>query len=1551
MPTHAHTNNNHNLNGRPTNAYELLTQLTTGPSTREVASDILRSALREQYPRLNIDPDLTMVVTPRWRVLKSGIVPVRPHVESLTSALARQVLASNPVTYIEGEHFLTLNPESPSAVHLPVKIDAIAHLINELAGLLFVASQEHQLDYWNASSGSTWPRWQIFAYTLRKAWNVSVHEDWDVLECAMARGLYQFPRRAQRATSDPYNSRAYLVDTSLLRDGRTVHVGVLDMAVLVGEYNQRTMILAYSLVSGYERFETLEQLGQALPAKLIQLQSGTTLQWQLYEPGDNFFDSLACALITMQIEAIGEAESLMPGSITPPPEMPAPLLRVFPGIENLSDHALSNIRQIHQQLPDWLTDASDQDIAFYSRYVIELAQIHTANHGRSFQDDIPPLRDYALQRLQAHIRTHKEGAGLDPRKIEVVIESPVIWGTFALPGQVDVTRRNLIDLTLENLTGLPTGQATVFYDGSLAPDWMTFSYLKDVIETLDIGEHYPALIKSTLLGDPIKARNRELLYASHLRVQLPLLALHLKIQQRQGIDELGYRYVAAALQVQRQEQEVDGQQIVIRPLAFVPTLRKGTQRDEVANMFVIGPLNAASGPCLLYRPLLEPVLIQFPSRQNLLDAIKQDRALRESVLAWLPDDVRFNYEQYVFPDTLPSPWVVVRVWVEPVTAVHMSGPIELSDDSVGGDALTALFQANASAMVTLAARQSVSNTQKRWATFRQTGWRIFNATLPFLGPTVGVAAWMWQIMEDLEQVQESVEPSSAADGWSALVDLWFNLGMALALHIGMRHPAKEAAAKPLKPDLEPLPENPIDTLPHIVPETTDQPLPKPAPVETRQLQDLPASDLYPLHQNTLHISGALSRAPSSLGTRLDTFKTEKPSTLGEQNRKPGAYLNLYPDKDRWYAPVGERWFEVNLDENDNVVIVDPLAPARTGPLLVSNRSGQWFVDTRLRLRGGGLRNRRRTAQQQKPSRISELRQHLSEFDARESSEQAALSESLAAIGSEPGPSTDLRREAYIRDVNRRLDEYEEPIRQLRALGIIDTVPHYQVAMADYLNKQLLLTRSAVEERLRPYRDTLNSTIALLDEDSATLPEDKARLAEEMSTLNLEMISRLEYVDSRFKELEKLGVAGAQVIQMSSKALPNLSLHDLKALQIMVSRYLCIKRGNAPEQLQARTRLNTIVTNADLAVQSYLDTQQPEADSPLPERIEALDSLVDQFTITDQRLRDLHTDASHQVLREPLNELLKLVDQFNQLAVRDLAVLIRERRALEPKPGPSRAAPPARRKIIKTRFHGVIVGEPREADPTLVDVIAPLTGNVIATFHEKSPTVWVKHIEERSRPSTSRPVNLDTSLKEGQSLLDGVPTVLKRLEKSGKPWRLPLDVEGLYHLEVPPLERAIEQIEDALTQRNLTEIDHPQAAELKRKLNDAVQQFYAQGKSTRIRMIKQQPPVADRVEWLYKQGEITVRKTLTRKRLKRRNDFLDEYEVLDHKTRAVLWYAHFHYPSAQAEVRDFVAGHFKTVEQQKLGGAVQYTRLNDKQQIEIERAAIGPSLATEMFFNT
>lgn len=1540
MPSN--TANNH----RPPNTYELLTQLTTGPTAREVAATTLRSALNELYPALNIDPNLAMVVSPRWRVIGDAVEPAPAVIEALTSVLARQALSSERVTYIDGEHFLTLQPYVAAPLHLAVKIDAIARLINELSDLLFTAFQEQQLEFWNASNGGTGPRWQAFSSSLRNVWNITEQQGLGEHESAMARVVFQEPDRAKRWLKDPYKSHAYLVDVDILQDGQSNHLSFLDMTVLVGEHDKRQLILTHSLVSGYETFESLAAFGATLPARMSAPEQDTTLQWRLYEPDGNFFDTLACTLIDLQIQAIGSYAEFAGEGPAEEQLRSRTVAGIAPSIEDMSAHQLSSIRQIHHQLPDWLAQASDSDTAAYSRYMINLAQLHTHYNGETFQEGIAPIRDYARTQLQSRFQAREGGARLNLDKIEIVIESPVLWGTFIVPGTVDITRRNLIDLALENLTGLPTGNVTVRYNGrdNGAPAWLTYSYLKDVIEDIDIGEHYPALVKQKLLDDLEQSNHRQQLYTRHLRVQLPLLALQMKIRNQNGLDELGYRYVAAALHTEAHDRRVDGQPIVIRPLAFKPTLRPGQEHDVVANMFVIGPRDADAGPCLLYRPLLEPALTQYPSRQNLIYAIKNDHSLRESVVAWLPEAQSFNYAQYVFPSTLPSPWTLVRTLVEPLTVLYMSGPVALTNEEVGNDTLATLFKANANAMVELAARQSVSNVQKRWATYRRAGWQIFNAALPFLGRTVGIGAWIWQIMDDLQTTVEAVDKEDTHASWTALVDVFLNLGMALTLHIALRHPPSRESSNALKLAIE--------AEPTLI-EAPEKPALTKKKITSVQQANIPGAQLPAEHQGALHTSGALNRNVSSLAATLESFNIAKPDKLGEQNKTAGRHLHLYPLADKWYAPVGERWFEVTVDDNDSVLIVDPKTPLRTGPPLVGNLAGQWFVDTRLRLRGAGLKHQQRAVKVDQPERILELTTKLNAFNEGAARKQVALLESMPALDATPGPSTDQQRSAFVVKVDRRLAEYNQALSDLKSLSAINTVPDHQSYLGEYLQKQVQLTQVAMEQELVGYTAALQSVSPVLDAEVNIDYKHQAQSAQRLSSANLEVIQRLDFINARFRELTKLGKDGIEIIQKAMEKLPKFTLIELKSLEITLGRYLCIDYDASHDPAPVRERMERIIDAAELSVHSFGEVIGRGDGASLEERIDVLNSLVEQFSSVDQRLLDLHSDYPQQVLKKPLESLLLHVREFSQRAIQDLAQLLREKKALAPKPGSSKAAHTPRRKIIKTRYDGVVMGEPRESDSTLVDVKAAVTGKVIATFHEKTPGVWVKRQKPESHPPAPANLDVDTSINAGQTLLDGEVAEMRKYQGiSRKPWHAPQDIQDMFDAYAKKLQDASNAIEQALTQRNLTESDHASAALTNRNLSDAAQRFSRQGKKIYIDMLKRQPPNAARVDWMHRQGLIEIVKTLSRRALKGpQKDYLDEYEIRDKETGTVLWYAHFHYPTKGAALEDFAKGHLKTREQQRLGGSRQRTGPSDWDMIEIHRSTISDQLAKSLFFSS
>jgi hypothetical protein len=1509
------------------NPDDILTQLVTGPSIREVASNSLRAALDIEYPQLHIDPNLTMVVTPVWTIIDNQVLPGSSGFESLTDALVRLALSGATVTYIDGEHFLTRQPGVETSIHLPVKIDAIGCVLNRLARLLFVTYQEQQLDYWNEPIAPDKPRWHQFSEALHSLWNVDQHKDWDEDQRAMALTVYNYPQQADRQVHDKYQIRVCLIDIDHLDQQRSEHLQLLDIAVIVGTLGQRTLVLTHSITEGFRCYDSLAALGQSLSRRITSPANDQQLQWRLYEPTGNFFDQQACALIALEIQAIGSLNEIAVSILAPR------IAAAADRFEKLAQQHPTRFSQIQRHVPHWLLDASTADLTRYSRHLLDLALLREQHAGKSFLDGIAALREFTLKALREQMTKDHPQASL-PRLEDIEISStrPVILGAFAVPGETETVTLSLVDLALQNLTALPWGNRTVQYrDGSAIAPWLTPAYLDTLVSAVNIGETYPGLIKRTLLDEPREKARRQQLYADDLRIQLPLQALQAKIRGEAGIDDLGYRYVVAALQEKVADRYVEGLEIIIRPLAFVPGGRTDGKADQVANMFVIGPRLVEKGPCLLYRPLLDHPLLQYPGEANLLYGIRHNTSLRQSVLAWLADDVRFNYSQYVFPGKLPSVWTLSQWLVEPTSALGMMGALNLGSSPMPQPTLPALFTANANALITLADRQSVSNAQSRWATLKQAAWMLFNVTLPFLGRTATTAAWIWQIMDDLDQAGEAREANDSERAWTALTDLFLTLGMVLTHHAATRN-------KPRAPHLE-----------KAVPA-----LEKPVPAITMtQMPDIVAHHLPDNHPTPLHTLGILSQR--SLASALDRLAIAKPSGLETASTEPGPYRYLSPLKEKWYAQVGQRWFEVWLNDDGDVQITDSrITPSRSGPLLIHSAQGQWFIDTRLRLRGGG-RSRKALALENQ-QRKATLKLQLTAFENRKVLLAEVLDTAQKAVKAPATVVSDPNRQHLLETLDAQVAEFGTFIEQLKAYNSIDSIPNYREVLVQCLDHQLYLTQTWFNQQNRVFGEHILRSLALLDNEPGDGTQTPRQTHQRTSDLAQGFIDKIEFAQARIEELKRLGKEAAEMAREHKDRLPDFKQNELKLFQISLAQELCLSDSSTVDTAPARQAMEQLVEDAGLTIQSSLDLAEQDDALPLPERIDGFSELVEQFAILDLRILDLPDEYPRQLLQIPLDLMRQRIEIFKEHSVKHLADLLNERKSLEPTPGPSRPAPASKR-IIKIRYKGTIVGKPRArtaADNTeWIDVTSPLTHKVIATFHEKTPGVWVEHERTPAQATAPERPDLQTSVQKGQMLVDQLQSFIRRTEGHSKvPGRNPTEIEEMFQQHANRLQEAADTIENALTADNKTEDGPRSAALLAKQLYERATELYEKGRLARIRMTKEQPPTAARVEWLMSRKLIKIVKTPGRRRLKgHKNDYLEEYEIREHDAAKVLWYAHFHYSGPNSPPKTYTAAHLKTEAQRKLGGALDLrAAVSNNELIAVYRSEISPKLADELFLS-
>ncbi|TKJ83014.1 hypothetical protein PkoCFBP13504_16175 [Pseudomonas koreensis] len=1509
-------------------AVDVVTQLVTGPSLREVASKTLRPALKTLYPQLDLDPQSAMVVRPTWVIEDDQVVPGRPLIESLTDTLVRLGLCGITVAYLDGEHYLTLQPDLPSAIQLPVKISAIGKLLNELAPLLFIAYKEHQVNYWDDFTYPGQPRWQQISQALQNLWKVDANIAWDADQRAMVETVYKHPDKNQRLSTDKYQTRACLIDLDRGEGDDQNHVTLLDTAVLIGTSGERTLIMTHSVIQGFENFESLEKLGEALPNRYWKGASGAGLKWRLVEPQGNFFDYQACTLIALEAEALGainffqgsNASELYPhtGTVGNPGE-PTPRLK-------------PHTDRLRPMLPAWLDSAAPADQTRYSRHLLDLTMVQHTNKGKSFQSEVIGLQAFTRDALKKQVlKDHPLAGDVKIDDIEISITSLVVWGTFVLPGNTQTQTLSLIELALQNLAGQPTGNKTArFKDGGVLPEWMTVSYLEQLVSSVDIGKTYLAHLQNLLVDDSEKAAALQGLYTSQLPIELPLLALQHKIQGKTGITEQGYRYVLAALANTGDERHVDREEIVIRPLAFMAH-RSRSQADTVNNMFVIGPRDEDKGPCVLYRPLFEMALMQFPSHANLLYEIQHSQHLRESVLAWLPDDVRFSYSQFVFTARLPSVWTIPQSLVNPFTALDMSGPVTLATATIEFDVLATLHDSNVQAVITQADRQSVSDAEARWATLKRGGWMMFNAALPFLGRSVGTAAWIWQIMDDLQEISDVANEQSGKIAWTALADILLALGMVLAHRAAVGdQPIHEAFPQ----------EEPAPTV------TTDIVVSKPA-----QLADISSTELPITHEMVVNPFTALKRSPVALAALLDSFQIAKPRGIGDAAGE-GPHKHLYPRQKQWFAPVGKRWFEVIINEHVEVQIIDSRQqPSRNGPLLTRTANGEWVIDLRLRLRGGGLDIAHQEIQDTHKLDAAQLITEISAFDATMKAKQLQIDAEHDAFKDALASVRAQARQQYLATLESQRKAYGTSVEQIKALHQKQPIPNYRKTMIQRLAMQLFLGQEWLEIHSTEFKANLKTMQTMLAGEAGFAQRSFVRIFEEMTDQTQAIIEKIELAETRFDELKLLGKKAVEVVRTYRKALPDYDLNDLKLLQISLGQEICIKAGETATAANAYEALASLIEDATLSIQSTLNLTADESLDNLRERTDVLSNVAEQFSSIDQRLGDLLIDYPEQIYTERLENVRKRVIGFKARTDTKLAELLRYKHLLEPTPGPSRPSS-STRQIIKTQSRGTVVGVRKKRikgqHSDVVEVRSTLKG-VIATFEEESPGVWVEQRTAKPKPPKAS-ASLNTSIREGQALIDGLAAFHRRIEaqlKRGR--RIPVEVEEDYHKHAAALREANAAIDEALTTSNLTADLKKPTEELAHKLDEAANSLDEKGTSTRIGMVKQQPPTAAGVQWLKDKGEVKILQTVTRRRLKGADlGFLDEYEIRDAHNNKVVCYAHFHYSSVKAPVTPFPVGHMKTVAQRRMGGAYEPRFLINQALIEVHRSGISDKSARALF---
>jgi hypothetical protein len=1506
-------------------ALDVAEQFAHRPTLRSVASAALRDGLRELYPTLTIDPE---------------VATLAHAAKTLTDCLLDHFAEQSTVKWRPEQ--TTLLSRSKAATPLPVDITQVGALVDRIALGLFDYFKQALVDYWHSCANDKPGCRNRWAWLAERVWqeitdglNATPPRPADDDARQLLQDVIRFPLKLDRQLT-LVRAPVPRVCIVQLKAGTQAAVRVLPaLVVFSGE-----RVLMRGISGRCEFWPSLHAWEQSLARLLAADSQVREVEWTAYEPEDDIFEVLTQAFLESQLADI---EQIKDEHFYPLDYLEQALSAVtdvsgwFQSEEEPVNPSLLSI----DRLPPWLIGASQVDRTAYGRLLTELAVVQRQADGRFFNDDLPPILEFATTALTEEIRKdHPDSmdfpVGHVRVRIDKVIAEAVPGGgqPFAV-GSVEPVYMTLAEFALENLAGLPAGNiALERTDSGDLPDWMTAGYLQQLVARVDIGQVYPDLLKRCLVTDTAQAQRRERLFADQLRVQLPLLALELKIKGQ--LSQTAWQTVDAIMRPLAAQRKVGARPIVMRPLAFVSAA--GRSADVVANMFVIGPADVLSGPHVLYRPLARTPLTEFPDWSALLAGIAQPGTLQNSVLIWLSDTARPIYANGGFVE----PHIVRFGLGSEFAPLERPRPAALAADWVSEDILSTLFNANAQALIALADRNAISNAENRWMMLKEGGWLLLNTLLPLIGGTVANALWLGQLLASVQLLATPATVDAPVRS-AMLADLLMNISL-LLLHHGL---APHGAARLRLPAPT-----------HLLAEPAHA-----APVVVRQASPH-TSALLADAQTFLDFSWSrpVDRLTERQSRQLERFKYWPHPYLGEKLTH-GPHSGLYAYKDEWLVWVGTDLFRVVVDE-EGVVVVRPNDPSFRGPHLVRDAE-HWRFDLGLRLRGGGPKKTLRKLAEENAANVARIAEQVALLDSRKTAlfgRVAGYYEQLRTAKGEVRPLFFDRSESELTEL---VDVVQQRLELSRQLRPGDRLPERDEAaeIKRLASHVVCLEIILVEENLHVIRDSIglqlsqaNSFVVAGNVD-VYIDMFKKLLANQARGLHWSQVR--ESLWSRLRAVPKVGEQCWRNEVLEFQRVKLFTSQEWRTQRMMSLLELCFSKADILEEDELRM-LKALRVDKDLhgAFISQAELDKPN-DYSVQEQIEVLESAlreydkaldiaayvesaglaVEQGDYFEQFFRDFT------LLRESTETRLTALihDQLESAAV----VIAQVPRVPQPD-----------KRIVRTRDHRAFVGRLREggsdSPEPVVDVTNPLTDEVITSWHQHADGDWVEietvppaEVPPTPKPALPAPGELK---KQAQVLLDSVEPAIAAARQQATRAYEPEDIEDILVFKAQKLTALAEQMTQSASDARTPAPISSQLTQTVSDLRTATARLTSEGRNLRVAMIKVQPPTAARVSYLHRQNEVNIARVDGRKNMSgsKRDDFIQEYSLRD-RDHQLLWWAHFHYAAEDADAQSFTAAHLKLPDQRLLGyKALVRAAKDNREVVNIYRSTIGKEVAQRLF---
>jgi hypothetical protein len=1285
-------------------------------------------------------------------------------------------------------------------------------------------------------------------------------------------------------------------------------------------------VLLFSPASGVHLLDTVAAVQALLPAYTSPLLPGAAGQWFAAPVQGDPFEALAASYLERQCLEIQRLDPRVPRSV----EDYHRLLRTLTDSRRWFVPSLSPRQQwLHEHLPLWLTQAPAPVCIAYAQLLQALVVARQQSAEEGVLDGIPSLQAYAEDALARCLQKHPQAATLKPAQIllsfdHVIAAAVPVPGGF-IAGEVQTVTLSLVDLALENLGGFAHTAKAIRLNGAPAPAWLTYELLKGCVSEVDIGQAYPALLKRQLIEDVAQATRRQRVYCQQVRIQLPMQALEWQVKGLHGLTPEGVARLRTAL-------APDAGPAAVWPLAFKASAE--APADVVANVFIIGSRHTAGGPHLLYRPLYEPPLQEYPTLAELFAAIQAPGALQDSVLTWLDPRRQSVYANGGFGE----PHIRHFLAGDEFTQYAIPAPAQLSKRLLSGDPTPHLFRAMAESLVSLADRQTVSNAERRWASLKQVGWLLFGTLQPLLTGPVMLVAWLAQLVDSAAQDMAALHAGDAQARNAALLDVLVNV-MVIVAHQVSPHDVHQHL------DLEP-----------AVFSALARPEPMPLP-PTRVAA--PARFVAPVAWANAHNALTPELMARLLVFSVKTFAEPWPSMLPGAHRQ-GPWQGLLQAQSHWYALVRGEQFRVSLHA-DQVRIISADG-SRLGPWLKPLGDGRWDIDLQLRLRGGGDPRREPPAENREA-----LEARYTQAGHQRARAQRAMDVARTLLGKPAGELQTAQRSraeaSYVQALKDKLRYSQDELQWLRRLRELAPRPRYEDELSEVLVSIILATqlldahgRTQLQQRNAQLRPLLNRAQDHREEHAhAELNQGMRDLAAlQAQAIDWRSLEQ-RYLDE-LQQVPRVGRDKAQALSINPATRPSIA--DLRSLQLTTLWGLAVDVPGPRLDDEFFAGMHTTIRRALWASRSLVDL--PQLHSSEAERIELLDSLDHVFALTDDRLEFWRAMEPQAFDLDNLQRLQELLATMHQEVENDLAQLLQPTAATVPK-----ATVDRRSKIIRTRNRDLYVARlsPERSGVESAQLV-DTHGQVIGSFTEADDGVWDL---EKPAPAQQPDPALGSLLKNAEGLLGDVDKAIAKVEAMIGKANDPASLQELLDAQARSRTWAADAIARklrGLDTARLAAVQQANARATETRLRAAAARLEARGLSARVQATRNRAVTQDDVAFLHSQGEVRITRQGARVALKERHDdYLQVYAVNDVHTGKPLCFAHFHYARGQGPDDHFTAAHLKSPEQERLGRQAQahveaqaFARMRSgqggrvQQTLEIRRSQIGLAIARRLFFS-